>query len=286
MSDQEPNHDTEEQRGGLLGHGDCWAAEHVWHPRAGPWFAYMVLLALTVAARDHLPESYGLLKVVQLALICGLIWRWRKLVPELTWRFHWLAVPVAIFLAMAWIWLNEQMIEVMKPDLPKSMFEKLHEDKVFYFWLAAIGHLLAMAIAVPMIEETFNRSLMLRSLHRPRQTATGLIQFLCDVPVLGDWLIHTRIGTRAAQADPMFAKQFEQIPLGQLSFFGVIASSIVFMLVHQRHDWPGAFLCGVVWCLMLRFTREKGLGPVIWSHALTNVLLWGYVIKSEIWHLM
>ena len=64
------------------------------------------------------------------------------------------------------------------------------------------------------------------------------------------------------------------------------ASTAVFMLVHITADWPGAILCGVTWCLLLNRTRHLGLGPVIWSHAIVNLLLWLYVVSQAAWQFM
>jgi len=43
----------------------------------------------------------------------------------------------------------------------------------------------------------------------------------------------------------------------------------------------------LVWCALVWWTNRGshrlGLGPVIWSHAITNALLWGYTIWSGDW---
>src|SRR5690606_15344092 len=154
------------------------------------------------------------------------------------------------------------------PTDKDNFFGSLHESNPTIFWFVAVAHLIAMCTAVPMIEETFNRSLLLRSLSSAKRTGTGVLQILCDMPLLGDWLIHTKAGTRATQQPPVFGPQFDATPLGKLTLFGVVASTLIFALVHDRHDWPGAIVCGVTWCVLLAKTRHLGLGPVIWSHAL------------------
>jgi membrane protease YdiL (CAAX protease family) len=150
-------------------------------------------------------------------------------------------------------------------------------------WFGLITHLLAMTIAVPMIEEVFNRSVLLRSFHRPRQTLIAGFQFLVDMPVIGDWLMHTKWGEKASRREGILRNEFQRIELGQLTTFGVLFSSIIFALVHHPADWLGSLICGVVWCLVLAATRKQGLGPIIWSHALTNLFLWGYVVYAEAW---
>ena len=67
---------------------------------------YMVLLGITLLVNSALPQLYGPTKLVQLVLVCGLCWHWRKLVPELTWKFHWSVVPVSIVLCALWVMMR------------------------------------------------------------------------------------------------------------------------------------------------------------------------------------
>jgi len=267
---------------------DAWAAEHPWHPRVTPWLVYMLLLSVALYARQWQGWTYVPIKLLQMAVVVYLVWRWRALLPELTCRFHLAVLPVSVALVTGWIYLNGLMLWLF-PSLAEreaSFFETLHGHDARLFWLAATAHLIAMCTAVPLIEELFNRSLLLRSLHRPRATAVGILQVLVDVPLLGDLLVRTRLGQAALQQPPVFAREFQATPLGQLSLFGVAASTAVFMLVHTTADWPGAILCGVTWCILLHRTRHLGLGPTIWSHAIVNLLLWLYVVSQGAWQFM
>ncbi len=267
---------------------DAWAAENPWHPRISPWLVYMLLLAVALAARQWQGWTYVPLKLLQTAAVLHLVWRWRTLLPELSCRFHLAVLPVSGILVAGWIYLNGVMRGLFPAlaDAEPSYFAELFKQDAGLFGLAATAHLLAMVTAVPLVEELFNRSLLLRSLHRPRATAIGVLQFLIDVPLLGDLLLRTRLGEVAQQQPPVLARAFAATPLGQLSVFGVAASTAVFMLVHATVDWPGAILCGVTWCFLLHRTRHLGLGPVIWSHALVNLLLWLYVVVYQQWQFL
>ncbi len=178
---------------------DTWAAENPWHVRIAPWFVYMLLLSVAVYARQWQGWTYVPLKLLQTAAVLYLVWRWRSLLPELTWRFHAAVLPVSVALVASWIYLNDLMLWLF-PALAEreaSFFEILHGQGVGLFWLAATAHLIAMCIAVPIAEELFNRSLLLRSLHRPGATAVGILQVLADVPLIGDLLVRTRLGKEA-----------------------------------------------------------------------------------------
>jgi len=274
---------------GYLADIDQWCLRHPWHPRVTPWLAYMIILSAAFGAHSLLPGSYGFVKIIQLLATVYLCWRYRKLVTELNWKFHWLVIPSAVFFTWAWVasrhlteWLvgmdsaakGAESLKFWSSMSPEADATQLGAMA----WFGLVSHLLAMTIAVPMIEEVFNRSVLLRSFQRWGPTRLALQQFAVDLPIVGDWLIHTKWGERASRLDPVLRPEFERTQVGQLSFFAVIATSLVFALVHVPADWLGSLVVGVGWCLMLYVTRSKGLGPIIWSHALTNLFLWAYVI--------
>ncbi|MEL7089777.1 MAG: hypothetical protein AAGL98_15260, partial [Planctomycetota bacterium] len=133
------------------------------------------------------------------------------------------------------------------------------------------------------------------------------LQFANDVPVLGDWLRNTETGRRAEAAPPMLTRQLVNTPVGMICLFGIAASTFVFMLSHIPRDWPGCIACGVVWCWLVWMTNKPrprkgetwasltetsggrgrhGLGPVVWSHGITNALLWGYTVYFDDWRFL
>ena len=274
----------ESRRQNLLATLDGWAKSHPWNPRIGPWLVYMVFLVLIVVTREPLPKIFFLIKVLQLVTVCYLLWRWRKLTPELNWRFHWLSVPVGVGVCAVWIWLGKATARTFGVlDDGESYFDLMG---VSIGWIACICHLVGMTVAVPMIEELFNRSLVLRSFQRPRPTTTGIGQVLIDMPLIGEWLIQSKMGEKLSQAPPVFEAEFHNNPLGRLTVFGLIMSTLIFMGVHQMVDWPGTVVCSLAYCFLLAATCRKGLGPVIWAHAITNGLLWAYVIFRNDWQFL
>src|SRR5690606_19422022 len=125
-------------------------------------------------------------------------------------------------------------------------------------------------------------------LHRFRPTMLGLAQVLVDMPVIGEWLEDTELGRKAAAAPPQLTKQLVETPVGHLTVFAVIASTLVFMASHAMRDWPGCIACGVVWCLLLGWTKRPslpaaqclGIGPIAWSHGICNATLWYYCVST------
>lgn len=301
-------------------HGlDRWMADHPWHPRVLPLIVYLVMLSAIGMVPDQPPWIclQPLLYLLQCGLVLWLLWRYRRLLSELTLTFDWRAIPIGVGVCIAWIllgWLaagefaprwdammRGQPLAVMDygtPPIDKPVLATSAADGPFDWrdparmgltlgWAALVLRLLGMSIVVPLFEELFTRSMLLRSFHSPRTTAIGLLHFLLDLPVIGEWVGRTKLGRRADAHAPVFGPAFHRTPLHQLSVFGVAASTFVFMLNHGLRDWPGTIVCGVAYCLLVGWTgREKGLGPVVWAHGLTNALLWGYTLWTGDWQFL
>ncbi|QQE13650.1 CPBP family intramembrane metalloprotease [Planctomycetota bacterium] len=278
-----------------------------WIPRLLPFVFYVAMLMVIDAGTEYVGLGmYPFLYVLQCGLVLWLLIRYRKLFPEMNWKFHWLAIPTGLGLTWAWVKLGDVMTGVdpwfsyvsLNTEHPFAEM-KANADGVedgMNWWLmlyySSISlRLLGMSIVVPMFEELFTRSLCLRSLHSGKSTWLGLKQLAHDMPILGDWYMHTESGRKASLEKPAFTTEFARTALGNVSVFAIFATTVVFMLSHVMRDWPGCIACGVVWCLMIAMTNRKGkkqygLGPVIWSHGITNAALWGYVVWSGRWEYM
>lgn len=269
---------------GWLGQVDQWMASHPAFPRATPYFVFVGGLFLINALRDQWAISYLPSYLILNILIAWMMWRYRRLTPELNLKFHWLAVPVGVVVFALWVWIGQQMRafgEGNDVDTGWNFFKHLGEG--FWGWTGMVMRLVGMSILVPLFEELFIRSLLLRCFYRAKRTLRGFGQILIDFPMIGDMLIHTEWARRLDEHPVLFRSEFEATPVGELSVFGVMVSTLLFTFGHRIPDWPGAILCGVVYCLLLRVTRHKGLGPVVWAHGITNALLWIYVLKTDGW---
>jgi membrane protease YdiL (CAAX protease family) len=267
-------------------HLDAWMADHPWHPRLLPYVIYVALLPLIDMATDRWPDVYPILYSVQCLIVGWLLWRYRKLLPEMNLKFHWLAIPAGIAVCVIWIGLGRWMMHqfpqrfAVAADAPAHLFDRMSPTVQY----ASLGlRLLGMSLLVPVFEELFIRSLLLRSCHRFRQVMVGLVQWGQDLPVIGEWLMHKSIAKRADAHDQPFGRMFNQTPLGVISVTGVVLSTMAFTIGHAMRDWPGAVACSLIYIAVLRMTRDKGLGPVIWAHGLTNALLWGYCLYYSDW---
>ncbi|MEO0529847.1 MAG: CPBP family glutamic-type intramembrane protease [Planctomycetota bacterium] len=294
---------------------DAFMAANPWHPRVVPYFVFIVGLAITgfipggdrVAALAYLP-LYLLINVV----ILWLLWRYRKLTPELNLKFHWTVIPSAALLTVAWIslgfawnWLFTGEVYMSEyrdtagvvpsvPPVESAPFGELYLVAPALFWVTFVCRGLGMSITVALFEELFVRSALLRGFHRWKETKLGLMQVAADMPAVGD-MVATKPKFIAAQKQPAaFTKQLAETPLGAVTVFATFASTLVFMLAHLPRDWAGCIACGIVWCWMVWYTnraslpeeKRKGLGPVIWSHGLVNAALWVYTITSGDWQFL
>lgn len=281
---------------GALAALDAWAESNPWHPRVLPFLAYVAGIALIGAASSLSLFAYPFVYVPVCLVVAWLLWRYRRLVPELNVKFHWLAIPTGLFLTWAWIELGRLMVTLSpawfdySDGKPHELQEMLDASPAFG-WTTLVLRLLGMSLLVPLFEELFVRSAVLRGLHYPRPTMLGLTQVLVDMPVVGEWLEGTAIGKRALEAPPQLTKQLVEVPVGHLTFFAVFASTLVFAASHALRDWPGCVACGIVWCALLWWTnrpslppeRRLGIGPIAWSHGICNAALWYYCVTTRDW---
>ncbi len=304
---------------------DSWMQQDPFPPRFLPFFAWLIGMLLTGLAADHIhPWALPPVYTLQVIVVVALLWRYRKLTPELNLRFHWTVVPSALFLTAAWMLMGWWMAGELGPRWDALMqgqflprfdeaafashslepnrfsttepgdFEQMQAEDPALFFSAMALRLIGMAAVVPFFEELFVRSLCLRACARVKQTGLGLLQILEDLPVIGDWLADSPLTKPAAGKPPQFREQFEQNTLANVTLFGTIMSTIIFTASHLPRDWPGCVACGLVWCCMVWLTnkpsrpeaRRLGLGPVIWSHGLVNALLWAHAWASGDWQFL
>ncbi|MEE9403923.1 MAG: CPBP family glutamic-type intramembrane protease [Algisphaera sp.] len=325
---------------------DTFMADNPWNPRMVPFFAYIVLLTVLTFLPAAFDSLKPLIYVAQCCVVVALLWRYRKSTPELTASFHWMAIPTGVGLLVVWVvlgyamggelgwrwnqltseggdWLNafgpypydalDQQPNRFGPTLNAENQTEPHElqtliqDHPLMGYLGLVLRLLGMSLVVPFFEELFIRSGMLRGLQHPKATFRGLAQFATDLPVIGEALERSVWGKKLASAPPALTTQLRDTPVGKITLFAVVASTLVFMLSHGLRDWPGCIACGVVWCGLVWWTNRPrakhnetwasitetskgqgryGLGPVIWSHGITNALLWGYTVAFNDWRFL
>ena len=76
-------------------------------------------------------------------------------------------------------------------------------------------------------------------------------------------------------------RPFTSVPFGRHHWrsFGITTGA--FMLVHAKEDWLGALVFGSLMYFLC--VRSKSLGACVWMHAVANLLLGIYVLKTRQW---
>ncbi|MCE9519228.1 MAG: CAAX prenyl protease-related protein [Verrucomicrobia bacterium] len=76
-------------------------------------------------------------------------------------------------------------------------------------------------------------------------------------------------------------RPFKSVPFGTHTWkaFGVTTAAL--MLVHAKEDWVGALVFGSLMYFLC--IRSKSLGACVWMHAVANLLLGIYVLKTRQW---
>jgi len=302
---------------GPLAKLDRFMAEASWHAYAVPFFVWIVGLTALTFFTDDYPLLYPIVYAAQIVLVLGLLWRYRKLTPELNVKFHWLAIPTGIGLLFAWLylgWFSTWLVPYFEPAVDATgqriptWFERVRDERgPAFFWLCMSLKFVGMVVVVPLFEELFTRALLLRAFHQRKTTLLGLTQIATDFAGVGDRIARSDYGKRALAAGPVLADQFRSTPIGAITAFSVTLSTLVFMLNHSPRDYLGCIACGVVWCILLYWTNRGlvkswhagrlpdgrvdpaasprkpalGLGPIVWSHAITNAALWAWTLYRD-----
>lgn len=76
-------------------------------------------------------------------------------------------------------------------------------------------------------------------------------------------------------------QDFLQVPVGRFTWLSFTATTLGFCFEHTRPDWPAAFLTGMLYNFVA--WRTRSLSTCVLTHALTNLLLGLYVMRTGEW---
>lgn len=154
------------------------------------------------------------------------------------------------FLFDAWGWNVETVPTAMHylgfRDRAEGFDPSFFRDQPQWYWLAIAARFLRMVVIVAFVEEIFWRGFVMR--------------------LLVDW-----------------HGDYWKVPFGAYTPWSLVLTSVLIMLVHQPADYAAALLWGFLGCWTA--IRTKSLAACIWMHALANLILGIYVMRSENWGL-
>ena len=76
-------------------------------------------------------------------------------------------------------------------------------------------------------------------------------------------------------------ENFADVPFGTFTWRSFLLSSLAFCLEHERPDWPAAIVTGALFNLVAYRTRS--LAACILTHAVTNLALAFYILRTGQW---
>ncbi|MFA7238281.1 MAG: hypothetical protein WC058_15585, partial [Phycisphaeraceae bacterium] len=183
----------------------AWMRSNPWHPRVVPEMAYLVLMSLGMAVQSWVPAMYPAAYAVQCGVTVVLLWRYRKLLPELTLSFHWIALPVGALVFVVWMLLGMGMAANFPGRFENEGWNYFTHLGPVGGWIMLVLKFMGMCLVVPLFEELFNRSLIPRSFSHFRKTGIGLVNLAQDMPVLDDVLLENKWAKKAVRHHHVFA---------------------------------------------------------------------------------
>ena len=206
---------------------------------------YLLFLVITAVAGEITAFAYISYPVRAVLVTAAVVFFWKAGdYPELDFKPSWLGVAAGFAGFAMWV-LPEQALSFLPKIGSPSTFDPHGAGEQWFLPLVAV-RMAEASLLVPIFEELFLRSF----LHR---------WFDAQLEDTDDW---------------------KSLPIGRYklwAFVGVVAAMAI-----THHRWLRGGLYSALMCLVLY--REKRMGPVIWAHAITNLALWIYVLKTGEWY--
>lgn len=175
------------------------------------------------------------------------IWFWRDgAYPELELRPSARGIAAGVLGAVLWIAPEHYGLLDFLPKLGESEFDPHGAGESLFVPLVAVRTATAVLL-VPVFEELLLRSFLLRYLDAIREDLDS----------------------------------FTAVPIGRFRWFSFLGVVVAMAVTHHR--WLRGGLYSALMCLVLY--REKRMGPVIWAHAVTNLLVIVYALLTGTWAL-
>jgi uncharacterized protein len=173
-------------------------------------------------------------------ILCGLL----LLYFRECYAFHGLknvGFTLLIAFAVFALWITPQAFLNFAPRTIGFDPEILGNNPTLY-WSTIAFRFLRLVVVVPLVEEIFWRSFLLRV---------------------------------------VIDEQFERVAFGTFSWLSFLVVMLVFAFSHSRPDWPAALIAGALYNLIAYRTRS--LASCVLAHAITNLLLGLWIMRTGQW---
>lgn len=223
-----------------------------WFPRVFPFLLFVAFIALEsliefishyytpmVIVAEYDSYFFYPVKTVLVGIALLLMWkRYTEIDMRNTFSVKNILIGLIAGVGVFAMWINMDMKFTTMSE-PKD-FNPFITGNSLLFYLIISFRLFGTSVVVPVFEEIFWRSFIIRYIINPK---------------------------------------FENVPVGQFTWFSFVISSIFFGLEHNL--WLAGIMAGVSYSLVLYYTRS--LVVAIFSHGVTNLLLGIYVLTTGNW---
>lgn len=213
--------------------------------RVIPFILFLVLTALQPSFGAAGKFWVYLAKTVIGAWLLYEVW---SCIPEMRWRFSFVAVGAGILVFFIWVGLEGALRSLGLN--PRFAFLSVSGDawnpkETFgagsaLGWFFIVVRILGSTLVVPPLEEVFFRSFVYRYIKN---------------------------------------QDFQTVSMGAFFPFPFVATSVLFGFEHR--EWLAGILCGFVYQGLVCW--KKRLGDAMTAHAITNFLLGTYVVSQDAW---
>lgn len=198
------------------------SASRPWLPYVAPMAAFLLLTStegwVSGGNFETNPTRYAVAYTVKIALVAAVVWvcrsTWRDLRPWPSATALILATLIGLGVAALWVGLDG-LYPVFGATGTRAAFNPYSlPSKARLPFL--IVRFFGLAVLVPLLEELFWRSFLMR------------------------WLIHP---------------EFEKVPIGTVTVAAALISAAIFATAHPE-EWLPALLTGLAWAWLLHRTRS------------------------------
>lgn len=218
-------------------------------PYAAPFMVYVLFASISP---DHLSIE---INYIMRMVICGgiLIWAWKWYVPIRGPRAPFVSVVLGILAGLigALIWI------IMLLPFTDSLNNDAWPISAFTLRMVSAGFL------VPVFEEMLMRGFVFR--------------------LALQWGEARKMKEDQPLASTLEEKSINNVAHGAWSWIAVIISTLVFASGHHMYEWPASIAFGLLMSFL--WIYRKDLIVCIVAHAVTNISLAFYVLRTDSWYL-
>lgn len=219
-----------------------------------PFILPLVVFGAFLFAESSLPQAKWLLYPLK-AVATGLcLWWFRQQYKNLCWRWGWLSIVVGVVVAVQWIGMEEFFKAYWHyPGLPMIGGSAWDGEGVFY----------------PFEAFGTDRAALLTWLTFRIAGAVIVVPIMEELFWRG-FLLRIFVG-----------RYFERVELGEFTWASCLLVAGLFALAHPWYI--SAFVCALIYNWLLY--KTKSIGACVVAHAITNLLLWVYILTTGSWWL-